>query len=107
MKIAYENILEISEDFAIIEADEDTKQGNELEDNEKMIVLIEGKNADSDDYIMSVTQWNDGTVTVFDNINFIQWTVEDWETGFNELCERMDSYDEADNAISNFEDYDC
>ena len=104
VKIIEENIIEKKDNFLIIEADEYTRQGNELEDNEKMLLLIEGGNVD--DYVMSVTHWCDGTVTVFDNINYIQWTVEDWETGYNELCEHMDSYDQADHIISELEDYD-
>lgn len=91
MAIAYENILEVEGVHALIEADKDMKELNELQDNERMVYLIEGINPD--EVLMSVTRWCDGTVTVFCKDTFDSYEREDWETGMNELYKYMDEND--------------
>lgn len=114
VKIIKENIIEKKDNFLIVEADEYTRDLNELEDNEYMVVLIDVNNPS--EHIKSFTVWNTGAVTVFDLATFDEHYVDDYDTAINELCEYIDLkyiadkhglHDEiADRLIAELEDYD-
>ena len=114
VKIIEENIIEKKDNFLIIEADEYTKDLNELEDNEYMVALIDVNKPD--EHIKSFTVWNTGAVTVFSLSSFNEHYVDDYDTALNELCEYIDLkyiadkhglHDViADRLIAELEDYD-
>lgn len=114
VKIIDENIIEKKDNFLIIEADEYTRDLNELEDNEIMIALIDINKPD--EHIKSFTVWNTGAVTVFTLSSFDEHYVSDYDTALNELCEYIDLkfiankhglHDFlADRLIAELEDYD-
>lgn len=114
VKIINENIIEKKDNFIIIEADEYTRELNELEDDEKMVVLVDINKPD--EHIKSFTVWYTGAVTVFNLSSFDEHYVSDYDTALNELYEYIDLKYIADNhglhdiladrLIAELEDYD-